>query len=72
MYKRQHLYRALDRSLDDPERAWFRNVLWAPNIENGYSAETFPTLRAAAKRDEAALERELARFETELLALGER
>ncbi|MBL8862018.1 MAG: M28 family peptidase [Planctomycetes bacterium] len=30
-----------------PGRAWHRNVLWSPGLEDGYGAETFPTLRAA-------------------------
>ncbi len=36
-------------------RPWFRNRLWAPGLEDGYGSETFPTLRAAAPRGEAAL-----------------
>ncbi|TAJ24188.1 MAG: M28 family peptidase [Planctomycetota bacterium] len=43
-----------------PGRAWFKNPLWAPGLETGYSSETFPTLRRAARDGEAALERELA------------
>lgn len=65
-----HLYRALDREFASGARAWFRNVLWAPSIENGYSAETFPSLRAAAKLGEDALELELARLERDVRALA--
>lgn len=39
-----------------PGRPWFRNALWAPGLETGYSAETLPVLRAAARRGEAALD----------------
>jgi len=28
-------------------RPWFKNRLWAPGLETGYSSERFPTLRAA-------------------------
>jgi len=28
-----------------PNRAWFRNALWAPALENGYGVETLPYLR---------------------------
>ena len=38
-----------------PGRAWFRNALWAPGLEDGYGSETFPGLREAAARGEAAL-----------------
>lgn len=31
-----------------PGRAWFRNSLWAPALENGYGVESFPHLRASA------------------------
>lgn len=40
-------------------RAWFKNRLWTSGLETGYSAETFPTLREAARRGTEALEREL-------------
>lgn len=43
-----------------PGRPWFRNRLWAPGVESGYGAETFPTLRQAAGQGEEALEAELA------------
>ena len=42
-----------------PGRAWFRNRLWAPGLEDGYGSETFPTLRTAAKEGEAALAAEI-------------
>ena len=47
-------------------REWFRNVLWAPNVEDGYSSVAFPTLRAAARESESALDAELARLAGEL------
>jgi N-acetylated-alpha-linked acidic dipeptidase len=40
-----------------PGRAWFRNVLWAPGLETGYSSETWPLLRAAARAPAAATTR---------------
>ena len=42
-----------------PGRPWYRNRLWAPGLETGYSSEFLPTLRAAAAVGEEALEREL-------------
>lgn len=53
-----------------PGRAWFRNPLWAPGLETGYSSETFPTLRRAARVDSAALERELDALVGTARALG--
>ena len=40
-------------------RRWYRNRLWAPGLETGYSAETLPTLRNAALCGEADLVAEL-------------
>jgi N-acetylated-alpha-linked acidic dipeptidase len=48
-------------------RDWFRNQLWAPNVEDGYSSVTFPTLRAATPE---TLERELASLTAEIRALA--
>jgi hypothetical protein len=39
--------RDLEAAAGIPGRAWHRNVLWSPGLEDGYGAETFPTLRAA-------------------------
>lgn len=64
------MYRILNRpSLAG--REWFRNVLWAPNIEDGYSSVSFPTLRAAAREGQAALDLELARIVGELATVAE-
>jgi hypothetical protein len=64
------LYRILNRpSLAG--REWFRNVLWAPNIEDGYSSVSFPTLRAAAREGQVALDLELARIVNELGTVAE-
>jgi N-acetylated-alpha-linked acidic dipeptidase len=65
-------------ALEAPEglvgREWFKNRLWAPGLETGYSSETLPGLRAAASRGEAELERELdaliATLEQRRLASG--
>jgi N-acetylated-alpha-linked acidic dipeptidase len=38
-------------------RAWYKNPLWTPGLEDGYGSETFPTLRGASKESAAALER---------------
>ncbi len=50
------------RDLADPAglagREWHVNVLWTPGLEDGYGAETLPTLRAAG--DDAALLRAAA------------
>lgn len=35
-----------------PRREWHKNVLWTSGLEDGYGAETFPTLRAV-RGDEA-------------------
>jgi N-acetylated-alpha-linked acidic dipeptidase len=43
-----------------PLRPWFVNRLWTPGLETGYAAETFPTLRAAARQGQAAIAAELA------------
>lgn len=53
-------YGALARDGGVPGRAWYRNVLWTPGLEDGYGSESFPTLRAAALEGPEALERELA------------
>lgn len=55
----RNVYPALAARDGVPQRAWFKNRLWAPALENGYASETFPTLRAAAREGEGALEREL-------------
>ncbi len=54
------IYVALAHDEGIPGRPWFRNALWAPGLETGYSAETLPVLRAAAREGEAKLEQELA------------
>ncbi|MBM3988973.1 MAG: M28 family peptidase [Planctomycetes bacterium] len=59
------IYRVLNRPTL-AGREWFRNVLWAPNVEDGYSSVAFPTLRAAAREGSAALDAELARIAREL------
>ncbi len=42
-----------------PGRAWFVNTLWAPGLEKGYGAETFPLLRAADASGQSALDEAL-------------
>ena len=44
--------RSLECPAGLPARPWFKNQLWAPALELGYGAETFPRLRAAP--DDAA------------------
>ena len=56
----RNLYPALAAPAGLPGRTWFKNRLWAPDLENGYASESFPTLRLAAKTSPAALEAELA------------
>lgn len=53
-----------------PGRPWFRNALWAPGLETGYSAETFPVLRAAAREGEEALDAALDALVARIEALG--
>jgi N-acetylated-alpha-linked acidic dipeptidase len=48
----QRFYELFETSAPLAGRAWLRNSLWAPALENGYGVETFPHLRAA--RDAAA------------------
>lgn len=55
----RNLYPALSAPEGVPQRAWFKNRLWSPALENGYASETFPVLRAAARAGESELEREL-------------
>jgi N-acetylated-alpha-linked acidic dipeptidase len=62
---------ALLRSSGISGRAWFRNPLWAPGLETGYSSESFPTLRRAARDGEPALERELSALLDALHGLGD-
>ncbi len=52
-------YQRLERPDGLPERAWFKNRLWAPGLDTGYRSETFPSLRTAADRGAEALDREL-------------
>lgn len=58
------LLQALEHAPGLEGRPWYRNQLWAPGLEAGYGAETFPRLRAgdaAARR--AAADDLLARIE---------
>ena len=48
-------YRALETPEGLPDRPWYRNPLWAPGLETGYAAESFPLLRRAADENEEAL-----------------
>ena len=48
-------YRSLELESGLEGRAWYRNRLWAPGLEDGYGSETFPTLRVAAAKGEEAL-----------------
>jgi N-acetylated-alpha-linked acidic dipeptidase len=52
-------YQRLEVSTGLQGRPWFKNRLWAPGLETGYSAETFPSLRFAALLGEEALDYEL-------------
>lgn len=52
-------YRALEARAGLAGRPWYRNRLWTAGLETGYSSETFPSLRTAAKNGADALEREL-------------
>lgn len=47
------IYRRLEDEQGVPGRAWYRNVLWTPGLETGYSSELFPTLRAAVGDEHA-------------------
>ena len=49
------LYARLADESGLPRRPWFRNTLWAPAPENGYSTLAFPGLRTAADRGEEEL-----------------
>jgi len=61
------------RSLADREglagRTWFKNRLWTSGLETGYSSETFPPLRDAARRGPQELERELEGLTASVLSL---
>ena len=55
-----NLLRALRSPKGLRDRPWFKIRLWAPGIEKGYGADTFPELRAARLAgDEARFERAL-------------
>jgi N-acetylated-alpha-linked acidic dipeptidase len=43
-------WQALEAPTGLTGRPWYRNQLWAPGLETGYAAETFPELRRAAER----------------------
>lgn len=51
------LYRLLEDPRGVPGRSWYRNVLWTPGLETGYSSETLPGVRAAARDGAEALAR---------------
>ena len=55
----RNLYPLLALRAGLPGREWYKNRLWTAELENGYASESFPTLRAAARKDAAALEAEL-------------
>lgn len=55
-----------------PGRPWFRNTLWAPGLETGYSAETWPILRAAARTGKPELAAATAMLITSLDDLAKR
>ena len=52
------LYKKLEAREGLEGRAWFRNRLWAPGLEDGYGSEAFPSLRIAAAKGPEALEAE--------------
>lgn len=56
------IYAALAESKGLVGRPWYKNPLWAPGLETGYSSETLPSLRSAAKRGEGFLEAEVERL----------
>lgn len=51
-------YRSLAHETGIPGRPWFKNPLWAPGLETGYSSETFPVLRAAERESQERLDQE--------------
>ena len=62
-------YRALAARGGLAGREWFTNRLWTSGLETGYSAETFPPLRAAAGQGDDALEAELGDLAAAVRAL---
>ncbi|HTF90446.1 MAG TPA: M28 family peptidase [Planctomycetota bacterium] len=56
------IYSALAEEKGLAGRPWYRNQLWAPGLETGYSSETFPNLRAASQRGAGFLELEMKRL----------
>lgn len=62
------VYRMLEAPEGLPTRAWFRNRMWAPGLETGYSSEFLPGLRSASTLGEAELDLALA----DLIAAVER
>ena len=51
-------------------RRWFRNRMWAPALDNGYGSESFPTLRAAARHGQTALEYDVGQLEEAIRRLA--
>jgi N-acetylated-alpha-linked acidic dipeptidase len=64
---RAPFYQRLEAPVGLPGRQWFRNRLWAPGLETGYSAETFPSLRFAQLIGDEALDFELHSLMTAIL-----
>ncbi|MBK7641569.1 MAG: M28 family peptidase [Planctomycetes bacterium] len=67
--RNRNLYPGLALSEGLPGRPWYKNPLWAPELENGYASESFPTLRLAARESAAALDAEVDRLAATVRAL---
>lgn len=55
----RHFYLTLAAPGGLATRPWFKNRLWSSEPESGYASERFPSLRAASRQSEAALDAEL-------------
>jgi N-acetylated-alpha-linked acidic dipeptidase len=62
------IYAAVAEEQGVTGRPWYKNPMWAPGMETGYSSETLPNLRAAAQRGEGFLELELQRLTARVTA----
>ena len=64
------LYRSLLRPEGLPQRGWYRNALWSPNMETGYGSETLPVLRmCVAANSDGYLRFEVTRLIQEIQGL---
>ncbi|MDZ4771645.1 MAG: M28 family peptidase [Planctomycetota bacterium] len=65
-----NFYRKLGLKAGIPGREWYRNPVWTPGLETGYSSEMFPVLHQAFRVDEAGFDRALTEFLSQIDGLS--